>query len=90
MNEEKAKILLRLYKQDLITSDEFLILCKETYYVPNTAPNWTPAQPYINTPYYTSGTGLNSAKSTTDQHSSTIGSNFFKKWINSEEPKFDS
>jgi hypothetical protein len=63
MNEEKAKILLRLYKQNLITADEFLILCKEEpIYISHTIPNFIPTQPFIynqplNSPYYTSGTG---------------------------------
>ena len=30
MNKEKAKILLRLYKEDLISADEFMILFEET------------------------------------------------------------
>ena len=30
MNKEKAKILLRLYKEDLISVDEFMILFEET------------------------------------------------------------
>jgi len=93
MNEEKARILLRLYKEDLITADEFLILCKESpIYMPSTTPNWTPAQPYINTPYYTSGTSSkNSAAPTfsTHQHS-TVGVSFSKKWTNPEEPQFEN
>ena len=103
MNEEKAKILLRLYKQDLITTDEFLILCKEEPIYISTTPSWIPTQPF-NTPYYTSGTGTgdvtvttngsNSAKSVIPNVSmnsqSTIGGAFSKKWINPEEPSFDS
>lgn len=99
MNEEKAKILLRLYKQDLITADEFLILSKETFYAAYTTPSWTQAQPFISTPYYTNGTGditintsgSNSTNSavpnlSTHQHS-TNGNSFSKKWNNPEELK---
>lgn len=95
MNEEKSRILLRLYKDDLITADEFLILFKEEpIYMPSTTPNWTPAQPFINTPYYTSGTGARTSAgdiSITKSGSSvnqqtTIGGSFSKKWINPEEP----
>ena len=104
MNEEKAKILLRLYKQDLITTDEFLILFKEEpIYIPHTIPNFIPTQPF-NSPYYTSGTGAgdvtittsgsNSAKNVTSNVSmnsqSTVGGAFSKKWINTEESSFDS
>lgn len=102
MNEEKARILLRLYKEDLITTDEFLILCKEEpIYMYTSTPNLIHTQPLINTPYYTSGTGTgdvtistsrsNSTNSaspnlSTHQHS-TIGNSFSKKWNNPEEPR---
>lgn len=97
MNEEKAKILLRLYKEDLITADEFLILCKEApIYMPSTTPNWIQTQPFINTPYYTNGTGevtittsgsnsTNSAAPNLSTHS-TIGGSFSKKWSDPEKP----
>jgi hypothetical protein len=102
MNEEKAKILLRLFKEDLITTDEFLILCKEEPIYISTTPSWIPTQPFL--PYYTSGTGAgdvtittsgsNSAKNVTSNVSmnsqSTVGGAFSKKWINPEEPSFDS
>ena len=110
MNEEKAKILLRLYKQDLITADEFLILCKEEpIYISHTIPNFIPTQPFIynqpfNSPYYTSGTGTGHVTVTTNgsnstnnavpnvsmNSQSTVGGAFSKKWVNPEEPKFDS
>jgi hypothetical protein len=101
MSEEKAKILLRLYKEDLITADEFLILCKdEPIYIPSPNPNWVPTQPLINTPYYTTGTGAintsglnstNNFKPNVSTHlQSTVGGTFSKKWINPEEPKFEN
>lgn len=72
MNEEKAKILLRLYKQDLITVDEFLILCKgEEIHLHTNTPNWIQTQPLINTPYYTSGTMTGDLTNTTSVLNST-------------------
>jgi hypothetical protein len=92
MNKDKIKILLRLYKEDLITADEFLILFKEEpIYISHTIPNLIPTQPF-NTPYYTIGSNsTNSAAPNSFTHQqSTVGGAFSKKWNNPEEPKFDS
>ena len=70
MNEEKAKILLRLYKEDLITADEFLILSKEPFYTNNQIPNLDrifTQSPIFNQSYYTDGTGSYNSTSTYPQ-----------------------
>lgn len=102
MNKQKIKILLKLYKKDLITDDEFVILLDE-YRLDTTIPNIVSTQPFINIPqkfnipYYTSGTGtfdgtintsgMNSTGNFTYPQQSTIGASFSKKWNNPEEPK---
>lgn len=103
MNEEKAKILLRLYKSDLISVDEFIILSKEDeLYLHTDTSSWDPnmikIQPLISH-YGTASVTIDATKNTstsngvtpnlsTNQHS-TIGGSFSKKWINPEEPKFE-
>lgn len=102
MNKEKIKILLRLYKEDLIADDEFIILVNEDR-IDTFIPNIVPTQPFINIPqpfnipYYTTGTGTfdgtintsgtNSTGNFTYPQQSTIGASFSKKWNNPEEPK---
>ena len=103
MNKEKAKILLRLFKEDVISSDEFMILMEENpIYMPSTTPNWIQTQPFISTPYYTSGTGtgdvtintsgLNSSSAVPNfstHQNSTVGVSFSKKFKSPEDPSFE-
>ena len=104
MNKDKIKILLRLYRNDLISDDEFIVLIEEKKIDFTSAPytpilgDKTPLYDYkTNNHYYPSGgnsSGIPSNYFTTsdsiynNEKSSTIGSTFSKKWINPEEPKF--
>lgn len=102
MNKEKIKILLKLYRDDSITEDEFIILVEEDKKDTSSfIPSLIPTQPFINNPpqpfnapYYTSGTStIDVTKTQSNTNSSanrqsTIGGIFSKNWINPEEPKF--
>ena len=80
MNKDKIKILLRLYKQDLITDNEFMILLNEdnSFIHTTSVPNVITAQPFVNNqpfnvPYYTSGTKtVDATTNTSGMNSSSI------------------
>jgi hypothetical protein len=97
MNKEKAKILLRLYKEDLISADEFIILFEETPSNINTS-NY-PYTITTSTPdpnfhvYYPSSysTGTNPLKNTATYSNSdprtTVSNHLYKAFFDPEAPK---
>ena len=91
-NKEKIKILLRLFKEDIISADEFCILVEEDkkyiYYTQdqNIKPNWD---------YYSNPTNSSIHSNTfivdnLKNNNTTIGSSFNKTFFDSKRPKFST
>jgi hypothetical protein len=101
MNKEKAKILLRLYKEDLISADEFFILFEETPVYINKNDNTYPYTITTSTPdpnfriYYPNSSNgvvnnlINTPNYSSSDQKTTISSNLHKAFFDSEASKLE-
>jgi hypothetical protein len=100
MNKEKIKILFKLYKKDLITEDELIILLEDTIndkviinypinYLNNQLNN-IPQYSYVqNLPsdYLSNSNSAGPVNTSPINTGTTIGGTFMKNFFNPEEPK---